>query len=635
MFTRGIDKRMKIILLIFSSILLIIVLRVFYVQVVDYKRLSSLASDLWSRNLPIEASRGRILDRNGVVLADNITTTSLVLIPNQIKNKKEVTEKLAEILGVSFDEMKEHVYKETSIERVHPEGRRLSYEVADKIEALNFDGVYLVKESKRYYPYEEMLSHVLGYVGIDNQGLSGIELQYDDYLTGENGAIKYFSDAKGNKLELTDLYIEPQDGMDLQLTIDINIQKSVERELDNVVDMFNPDMALAVVMDPNTGEILAMSSRPNFDPNNYKNYSVEELSRNLPIWASYEPGSTQKIVTTAAAVEEGVVDLFKDEFTDTGSVQVDTARIKCWKAGGHGHQTFLQVLQNSCNPGFVKMGQLLGKEKLFDYLDLFGFGSKTGIDLNGEGEGIIFPLSKVGNIELATTAFGQGISVTPIQQARAISAVINGGILLKPYVLKNILEPETGNVMEHNSKIEIRRVISEDTSKIMRYALETVVALGGGKSAYIDGYRIGGKTGTAQKAVNGSYLANNYIMSFVGIVPSNNPEAVLYIAIDNPKDTALLSSYTTTPIARRILLDIIDALGIEKQEGGVEKDWEWSDKVYYEVADVVGKNPDEAKKLLEHFLVEYSGRGDKIISQSPSAGTRLEDGSTIKLMLGN
>ncbi len=634
MFTRGIDKRMKIILLIFSSILLVIVLRVFYVQVVDYKKLSTLASDLWSRNLPIEASRGRILDRNGVVLADNITTTSLVLIPNQIKNKKEVTTKLAEILGVCFDEMKEHVYKETSIERVHPEGRRLSYEVADKIEALNFDGVYLVKESKRYYPYEEMLSHVLGYVGIDNQGLSGIELQYDDYLMGENGAIKYFSDAKGNKLELTDLYIEPQDGMDLQLTIDINIQKSIERELDNVVDMFNPDMALAVVMDPKTGEILAMSSRPNFDPNNYGNYSQEELSRNLPIWASYEPGSTQKIVTTAAAVEEGVVDLFKDEFTDTGSVQVDTARIKCWKAGGHGHQTFLQVLQNSCNPGFVKMGQLLGKERLFHYLDLFGFGSKTGIDLNGEGEGIIFPLENVGNIELATTAFGQGISVTPIQQITAISAVINGGDLLKPFVLKNILEPETGNVMEHNSKTKIRKVISEKTSEIMRYALETVVALGGGKSAYIDGYRIGGKTGTAQKAVNGAYLANNYIMSFVGIVPSNDPEAVLYIAIDNPKDTALLSSYTTTPIARRILLDIIDALDIEKQEGGVEKDYEWTDKVYYEVADVVGKTPEEAKKFLEHFSIEYSGSGDVIISQSPEAGTRLEDGSTVKLMLG-
>lgn len=634
MFTKKIDKRIKIILLMFSSILLIIVLRVFYIQVFDYKNLASLASDLWSRNLPIEASRGKILDRNGEVLADNITTTSLVLIPSQIKNKKKVAKSLASILGVSESDMKRHVYKNTSIERVHPYGRRLSYEVADKIEALNFDGVYLVKESKRYYPYEKMLSHVLGYVGIDNQGLSGIELQYDDYLTGEDGAIKYFSDAKGNKLALTDLYIEPQNGMNLQLTIDLGIQKSVERELDNVVKMFNPDMALAVVMEPNNGEILAMSSRPNFDPNNYKQYNMSELSRNLPIWASYEPGSTQKIITTAASVEEKTIDLFKDTFDDMGSVQVDTARIKCWKAGGHGHQTFLQVLQNSCNPGFVKMGQLLGKEKLFSYLDMFGFGKKTGIDLNGEGSGILFPLSKVGNIELATTAFGQGISVTPIQQITAISAVLNGGNLYRPYVLKNILEPETLNVIKHNKKKLVRKTISEETSKIMRYGLESVVALGGGKAAYIDGYRIGGKTGTAQKAVNGAYLANNYIMSFVGIVPSNDPQAVLYIAIDNPKDTALLSSYTTTPIARRILLDIIDVLKIKRQEGGITKDYDWTDKVYYKVSNVVGMDAKEAKKLLEHFNVTFSGNGDKVISQSPKAGTSLEDGSYVKLMLG-
>ena len=635
LFTKKIDKRIRLLLIIFLLIFLIIVLRVFYVQVIDYDKLSSLASDLWSRNLPIEANRGLILDRNGVVLADNLTTTSLVLIPNQIKNKEETTKQLAEILGVTYEEMEEHVYKETSIERVHPEGRRLSYEIADKIEALHLDGVYLVKESKRNYPYGELLAHVLGYVGIDNQGLSGLELQYDEYLTGEAGAIKYFSDAKGNKLALNDVYIKPQDGMNIQLTIDINIQQSLERELDNVVEMFNPDMALAVVMDPNTGEILGMSSRPTFDPNHYSDYSTEVLSRNLPIWASYEPGSTQKIITTAAAVEEGVIDLFEDEFTDTGSVQVDTARIKCWKAGGHGHQTFLQVLQNSCNPGFVKMGQLLGKEKLFSYLDKFGFGSKTGIDLNGEGEGIIFPLSRVGNIELATTAFGQGISVTPIQQITAISAVLNGGSLLKPYVLKNILEPETGNVMYQNETTVIRQTISEKTSEIMRYALESVVALGGGKAAYIDGYRIGGKTGTAQKVENGVYLVNNYIMSFVGIVPSNDPQAVLYIAIDNPKNTALLSSYTTTPIARRILLDIIEALDIPKQEGGIEKDWEWSDKVYYEVPNVVGKTKEEAKDLLEHFSVEYSGEGNHVISQSPESGERIEDGSTVKLMLGD
>lgn len=635
MFIKNINKRIKIILLLFGFILLMIIFKVFYVQVFDYKKLSSLASDLWSRNLPIEASRGKILDRNGIVLADNVTTTSLVLVPNQIKNKREVTNELAKILNVSYNEMKKHVFKNTSIERVHPLGRRLSYEVADKIEALKFDGVYLLKEAKRYYPYKTLLAHVLGYVGIDNQGLSGLELQYDKYLTGEAGAIKYFSDAKGNKLTLSDVYVKPQDGMDLQLTIDINIQKSVERELDNVVNMMNPDMALAVVMNPKTGEVLAMSSRPTFDPNNYKNYSSEVLSRNLPIWASYEPGSTQKIITTAASIEEKVIDIYNEHFFDSGGVTVDGARIRCWKAGGHGDQTFLQVLQNSCNPGFVLMGERLGKEKLFSYLDLFGFGQKTGIDLNGEGKGIIFPLSRVGNVELATTAFGQGISVTPIQQITAISAVLNGGNLLKPYVLASVLEPETGNVMYQNKKTVVRKTISKETSKTMRYALETVVALGGGKAAYIDGYRIGGKTGTAQKVKDGAYLVNNYIMSFVGIVPSNDPEAVLYIAIDNPKNTALLSSYTTTPIARRILLDIIDALDIKKQEGGVEKDWQWDDKVYYEVPNVIGKDKKETKEILEHFKVEYSKTGSKVISQSPKAGERLEDGGTITLLLGN
>jgi len=254
-----------------------------------------LSSDLWSRDLPLEANRGLILDRNGKILADNLTTTSLVLIPNQIKDKELTSTKLSEILEVSKEEMDKHVNKLTSIERVHPEGRRLSYEVADRISSLELPGVYLVKEAKRYYPYGTMLSHVLGYVGIDNQGLSGLELEYDDYLTGENGAIKYFADAKGNKLELSDIYLAPTSGMNIELTIDYDIQVSLERELDNAMKTFNPDMALAVVMDPNTGEILAMSSRPTYDPNNYQNYSLEVLSRNLPIWASYEPGSTFKI----------------------------------------------------------------------------------------------------------------------------------------------------------------------------------------------------------------------------------------------------------------------------------------------------------------------------------------------------
>ena len=349
MFFKKIDSRIKLLFLIILLMFLFIVLRVAYIQLISYEKLSILASDLWSRDLPIEANRGFILDRNGVILADNLTTTSLVLIPNQIKDKETTSKELASILGVSKEEMDKHVNKISSIERVHPEGRRLSYEVADKISSLELPGVYLVKEAKRYYPYGTTLSHVLGYVGIDNQGLSGLELEYDKYLSGESGAIKYFSDAKGNKLELSDIYVAPTSGMNLQLTIDYNIQMSLERELDNAVKAFNPDMALAVVMDPNTGEILAMSSRPTYDPNNYQNYTMEVLSRNLPIWASYEPGSTFKITTFAAALEENLIDMDNDHFYDSGSVHIGGARIGCWKAGGHGDQTYLQVLQNSCN----------------------------------------------------------------------------------------------------------------------------------------------------------------------------------------------------------------------------------------------------------------------------------------------
>ena len=633
MFFKKIDQRIKLVFIILLVLLVVIIFRVFYIQVFDYNKLKEYADDLWSRELPIEASRGKILDRNGEILADNLTTTSLILIPNQIKDKEKTTSSLADILNVSYEEMKKHVYKKTSIERVHPEGRRLSYDIAEKISNLNIDGVYLVKEAKRYYPYENLLSHSLGYVGIDNQGLSGLELQYDKYLTGKSGAIKYFSDAKGNKLNKSDIYIEPQNGLDIQLTIDLKIQQSIERELDNIVDMFSPDNALAIVMDPNTGEILGMGSRPDYDPNNYKKYTQEVLNRNLPVFSSYEPGSTFKIITMATALEEQVISL-NDNFYDAGSVKVDGSTLRCWKAGGHGSQTFLQVLENSCNPGFVKIGQLLGKETLFSYLDKFGFGNKTGIDLSGESTGIIFPLERVGNVELATTAFGQGVSVTPIQQVSAVSAVVNGGNLYQPFILKNILDSNTNTIIKTNSKTLIRKVISKNTSLLMRAALESVVAKGGGKSAYIEGYRIGGKTGTAQKVDKGRYMDNNYIMSFMSVVPSNNPKAVFYLAIDNPKHTALLSSYTTTPIARRVLLDIIDSLKIEKQIGELEKDLEWYDKEIIEVPNVIGKTQKEAKTLLQDFKIEYTGTGSIVKEQSPSPNEKIEKGSTIKLLLG-
>lgn len=633
MFFKNIHSRMKIALLIITFVFIVIIARVFYIQVIDYKKLNKYAGNLWSRNLPIKADRGLIYDRNGVVLADNVTTTSLVLIPNQIKDKEGTTQKLAEILGVSYEDMYKHVSKKTSIERVHPEGRQLSYETADKIKGLKLDGVYLVKESKRSYPYDTYLAHTLGFVGVDNQGLSGIELTYDKYLTGEDGAIKYYSDAKGNKLKLNEVYEQPQDGMNITLTINNEIQSSLERELDNAVTKYDPDRAIGIVMDPNNGEILAMSARPNFSPSNYQDYSLEEINRNLPIWATYEPGSTFKIITLAAALEEGKVDLDKDTYNDSGSIKVENATLHCWKHGGHGHETFLQVVENSCNPGFVVLGQRLGKNKLFEYIDKFGFGKKTGIDLNGEGTGIIFDLNKVGPVELATTAFGQGVSVTPIQQITAVSAAINGGKLYKPYIVKSINEPETNTVIQENKKTLVRQVISEKTSAEVRRALESVVANGSGRTAYIDGYRVGGKTGTAQKVENGHYLDNNYILSFIGFLPADDPQVVVYVAVDNPKGTVQYGGTTVGPIAKAVLKDSIKALNIERRDGGMDKKYKWPDPKTKEVADVVGMSVEDAKAELEGLNVIIEGDGDKVIHQSPEAGVKLDEGETVRLFV--
>ena len=349
MFFKSIHARIKIILLVLVFFFFLIIFKVFYIQVIDYKKLSNLANSLWSRNLPIEGNRGIIYDRKGKILASNVTTSSVVIIPNQVTNKEEEAQKLSEILNASYDDIYKSVTKKSSIERLHPIGRRLTYEVADKIASLNLDGVYLVKESKRLYPNDKMLSHTIGFVGIDNQGLSGLELMYDKYLTGEYGAIKYYSDAKGSKLNMSEVYVEPTDGINMNLTIDFDIQLSLERELDNAVLKYNPEHAIGLVMNPNTGEILAMASRPDYSPSSYQDYSIEEINRNLPIWMTYEPGSTFKIITLATALEEKKVDLEKDTFYDSGSITVENARIRCWKAGGHGYQTYMQVVQNSCN----------------------------------------------------------------------------------------------------------------------------------------------------------------------------------------------------------------------------------------------------------------------------------------------
>lgn len=635
MFQTNQNNRIKLIFGVVLVVFVVIIVRVFYIQVIEYRKLSSLANSLWSRNLPVGADRGRILDRNGKVIVDNITTSSLILIPTQIKDKESVSKSISEILGVSYEEMYKHVSKKVSIERVHPEGRDLSYEVAEKINNLSYDGVYLLKETKRNYPYGDLLSHVIGYVGIDNQGLSGLELMYNNYLTGSDGSIKYYSDGKGNKLSMPEVYDSPTSGLDVSLTIDLDLQLMLENELNNADIKYNMEGAIGIVMNPKTGEILAMSNRPTFKPDKYQDYSVETINRNLAIWSSFEPGSTFKILTLAASINEGKVNLFEDKYYDTGKIKVSGSTLHCWKAGGHGEETFLEVVENSCNPGFVVLGNKLGKDLLFKYIDKFGFGKKTGIDLNGESKGIIFSLDNVGPLELATTSFGQGVSVTAIQQVTAVSAIINNGNMYTPYIMKSISEKDTGVVVKESKPIlKEKNLITKETSDLVKYALESVVSNGSGHNSYIEGYRIGGKTGTAQKVgSDGHYMIGNYILSFIGFMPSNDPEYVVYIAVDGAKGATQYGGSTSAPIARNIFNGIINLYNIEPTSDGMPREYFWYETKYTTVPDVRGMSLKEAKTLLNGFKLEYSGSGDTVIFSNPVGGKRVKEGSIVKLML--
>ncbi len=622
------NKRIRIVFIISLIVFFFVVVKIFYIQVIEYKKLNTLASELWSRNLTVQADRGKILDRNGKVIVDNVTTVGLYLVPSQILNKDEVARTLSEILGVSYDEMYKHVSKKASIERVHPEGRNLDFEIADKINSYNYDGVYLLKESKRDYKYKNVLSHVIGFTGIDNQGLSGLELKYDKELTGENGSIKYYSDGKGKRLSMPEVYSTPKNGSDIKLTIDLDIQLSLENELSNAYTKYEAEGAIGLVMNPKTGEVLAMSSYPSFDPANYKEYSTEVINRNLAIWANFEPGSTFKIVTLAASINEGKVNIFEDHFYDSGKVKVANATLHCWKRKGHGDQTYVQVVENSCNPGFVSLGQKLGKELLFKYITELGFGKKTGIDLNGEGTGILFKMDKIGPVELATSAFGQGISVTPIQQVTAVSSIVNGGTLYVPYVVSEVDNKSI------SPTIRKENVITKETSDVVKYALESVVANGSGRNAYIENYRVGGKTGTAQKVgSDGRYMSGNYILSFIGFMPADDPEFVIYIALDHPKGVTQYGGVVSAPIARNVLKDIISIYDLKEDVSGLPKVYRWDDIKYVMIPDVIGKSKKEAKKILYGFNVEFVGDGDKVIDTSPSVNSRTKEGSTIKVLL--
>lgn len=628
-------KRLAMVLIIGILVFLIIDVRLGYVQFILGEFLTGKAMDSWSRNVPFEPQRGEIVDRHGVALATNISAPTVYAVPRQIEDPEKAAGQLAEALEMPKEKAFQHLTKKAMIERI-PEGRKITHEKAKEIRALNIKGIYIGEDSKRHYPYGSYLSHVLGFAGIDNQGLMGLEAYYDKQLKGTKGSVQFYADAKQQRMDdMADDYQPPVDGLDLKLTIDNKVQTIVERELDIAQAKYNPDGIIAIAMNPNNGEILAMSSRPDFDPANFRNVPPEVYNRNLPVWSTYEPGSTFKIITLAAAIQEGKVDLEKDHFHDPGFVEVAGARLRCWKKGGHGSQSFLEVVQNSCNPGFVELGTRLGKETLFKYVKDFGFGQKTGIDLQGEGKGIMFNIDRVGPVEQATTAFGQGVSVTPIQQVAAVSAAVNGGILYTPYIAKELIDPITGEIVMKKTPEAKRRVISEETSKEIRHALESVVALGTGKNAFVDEYRVGGKTGTAQKAKDGRYLENNHIVSFIGFAPADDPQIVIYVAIDNPKGTVQFGGVVAAPVVGDIMEDSLRAMGVSPRKDQIEKELTWQDTPMIEMPDLVGLTRKELQQQLVNLKLDIDGEGEKVVKQIPSPGVKIKEGTTIRVYMND
>ena len=626
-------KRILFIYLLMLLSSIVILLRLTYLKAYTKDDYYERALELWTRSAPVEGRRGNIYDRNGKLIVGSELAPSIIVIPKQIKNVDYAANKLSEILECDKAQIKKHLTKRVSVEEIKPEGKKIDINKALEIAKEGLEGVYIVSDTKRSYPYGHYLSQVIGICGVDNQGITGIEYIYDDYLKGNSGAVKIFTDAHGNLIEdLTGYYDGATSGVDIYLTVDLDLQITLERVLDNAMARYNADEVFAIMMNPKTSEILAMASRPTFDPSRYQEFDQSLYNRNLPIWKSFEPGSTFKIVTFSAGIEENVFSL-DEEFVDPGYMIVDGARIKDWKAGGHGVETFREVLQNSCNPGFMTIGLRLGKERLFKYISSFGFGEKTGIDLLGESKGIIFDVNKIGNVELATSSFGQGNSVTAIQLINAASAAVNGGKLNQPAILYGIGNPMTNDVIYQDFPFFKKQVISEETSKKVASSLEYVASLGTARSAYIDGYRVGGKTGTAQIAENGVYLEGKYILSFLGIAPMNNPEVACYIAVVNPKNTIQYGGVVVAPMVKEVLESSFSILGIERQNGGIPLDARyWIDTRTFVVDDYIGIN---IKKLTSFSNGKYHlkivGNGTNVIAQLPEAGYSIAEGGTVIL----
>lgn len=563
----------KKILVVFTCAFLILtglIGRLVYLMVFDAEYYQKRAEDLHKRERKIKAARGEIVDRNGVVLATNKTVCTISVIHSQIKEPERVTEILAKELEMDQAEVRKRVEKVSSMEKVKT---NVEKEVGDKIREYNLDGVKVDEDYKRYYPYDSLASKVLGFTGGDNQGIIGLEVKYEEILKGSNGTILTTTDARGIELDaVAEDRIEPVAGKTLEISMDYNIQKYCEQAAEKVMREKQADGVSILLMNPQNGEILSMVNVPEFNLNDPFELNTGEepegeklqdalnaMWRNRCINDTYEPGSTFKIITSAACLEDGVVTP-EDTFSCPGYRMVEDRRIRCHKVGGHGSETFVQGIQNSCNPVFIDIGLRLGAERFYDYFQQFGLLDLTGIDLPGEAGTIMHQVENIGLVELATISFGQSFQVTPVQMAVTVSSIINEGRRVTPHFGKAVLDRE-GNVLETLSYEERSGVVSEKTSKTMQTLLEGVVANGSGKNAYIEGYSIGGKTATSQTLPR---RANKYISSFIGFAPAEDPQVLGMVVIHNPQGI-YYGGTIAAPVLRSIFDNVLPYLGIEKQ----------------------------------------------------------------------
>lgn len=613
-------KRILIAFIALAAVFCALFGRLFYLQVIDGNWLRAKASEQWYRDLPLKAPRGKILDCNGNVLADNRDVFTLYARPNAVKDKQAAADAIASELGMQSQSVLEKLGKSVGEVTIK---RKIPAETAFKLREKNISGLYYTLDTQRNYPMGSGLSQVLGFTNIDNVGQAGIESYYDKYLTGVDGFAYTSADMAGREVEGATRYLPSIPGCDVTLSVDGNIQSFAESAVTAAATEFNSKSASMIVMDVNTGGILAMAKSPAFDLNDPPRNDLDllnELSRNTLIVDMYEPGSTFKIFTTAAALEAGVVS-DSDTFFCAGSRTVDGQRIRCWRSIGHGSQHLAEGVKNSCNCVFMDLALRLGVDRFYDALDSFGLGKKTGVDFAGESGGMLMNKNNVKTVDLARIGFGQAVAVTPLQLITGVCSVVNGGKLYKPYIVESVDSAEGVNVAKRLPEV-VRTTVSAGTSAKMREYLKGVVENGGGSKAGVVGYSVGGKTGTAQKYSGGSIAQGKYISSFIGFAPVEDPKYAVLMIVDEPQGYMYYGSLVAAPYAGGVFSKIFDYTALPPS---------FTDVKYVTMPDVVGKPVADAVKQLEDMglHVELAGESGSVIGQTPVPGTKIAENDSV------